>query len=81
MQKEVKALQGKALFRQNVSDICLVPNVKVSVKFKVPEFEKYKGNSCPRDHLVMNIKRMSTHSDDQHLLIHFFQDSLIGSVC
>ena len=45
----------------------------------MPEFEKYKGNSCPCDHLVMYIRKMSTHTDDQHLLIHFFQDSLIGA--
>ena len=45
MQKEIKSLHGKELFGQNVSELCLVPNVKVPTKFKVPEFERYKGNS------------------------------------
>ena len=27
----------------------------------------------------MYIRRMSTHTDDQRLVIHFFQDSLIGA--
>ena len=47
--------------------------------FNVTEFESYKGNSCPRDHLVMYIRKMSTHTDDQCLLIHFFQDILTGA--
>ena len=79
MKREVKALRGKELFGQNVNELCLVPNVKVPAKFKVQEFEKYKGNTCPRAHLVMYVRRMSTHTDDQRLLIHFFQDSLTGA--
>ena len=59
--------------------MCLVPNVKIPAKFNVPEFEKYKGNTCPRAHLVMYVRRMSTHTDDQRLLIHFFQDSLTSA--
>ena len=72
MQKEMKALQGKYLIGHNVSELYLVPNVKVPTKFKVPKFERYKGNSSSRDHLVMHIWKMYTHTDDQHLLIHFF---------
>ena len=36
MQREMKALRGKELFGQNVNEMCLVPNVKVPAKFKVP---------------------------------------------
>ena len=75
----MKAFWGKELFGQNVSELWLVLNVHVSSKFKVPEIERYKVNSCPRDHLVMYIKKMSTHTDDQCLLIHFFQDNLTGA--
>lgn len=53
MQREIKALRGKDLFWKNAHDPCLVPNVKIPAKFKVPEFEKYKGDSCPRSHLTM----------------------------
>ena len=67
----MKALRGKEFFRQNVSDLCLVPNVKVSTKFKVPDFDKYKGNTCPRAHLVMDVIVIPTQTDDQCLLIHF----------
>ena len=62
-----------------MNELCLVPNVKIPSKDKVPEFKKYKGNTCPRAHLVMYVRRMSTHTDDQRLLIHFLQDSLIGA--
>ena len=53
--------------------------MKVPTKFKVPKFERYKENSCPRDHLVMYIRKMSAHTDDQRFLIHFFKDSLTGA--
>ena len=78
MQKEMKSLSGKELFGENISDLCLVPNVKVPVKFKVPDFEKYKGDSCPRSNLVMYARKMSTHTEDQRMLIHYFRDSLTG---
>lgn len=55
MQKEIQALRGKYLFGNNAHDLCLVPNVKILHKFKVPGFEKYRGNSCPLNHLVMYV--------------------------
>ena len=36
MQREMKALRGKELFVQNMNELCLVPNVKIPAKFKVP---------------------------------------------
>ena len=65
MQMELKALRGQELFGKNAVDLCLVPNVKIPHKFKVPDFEKYKGNSCPQSHLVMYARRMSTQIDNQ----------------
>ncbi|XP_058783715.1 uncharacterized protein LOC131658438 [Vicia villosa] len=79
MRKEIKALKGKNSFGKNAYDMCLVPNVKIPAKFKVPDFEKYKGNSCPQSHLTMYCRKMATHTDDDKLLIHYFQDSLIGA--
>ncbi|GAU51822.1 hypothetical protein TSUD_416070 [Trifolium subterraneum] len=79
MQLEIKALRGKDLFGKNAHDLCLVPNVRIPPKFKVPEFEKYKGNSCPQSHLVMYARKMSTQTDNYQLLVHYFQDSLTGA--
>jgi hypothetical protein len=64
---EVKALRGKELFRKNAYNLCLVANVKIPHKFKVPDFEKYKGNICPKSHLVMYARKMSTQTDNHHL--------------
>jgi len=73
----VRALCGKDLFGQDAHELCLVPNVVVPPKFKVPDFEKYKGgDTCPRAHLVMYARKMSTQTSNDKLLIHFFQESL-----
>ncbi|XP_058726476.1 uncharacterized protein LOC131597828 [Vicia villosa] len=79
MRKEIKALKGKNSFGKNAYDMCLVPNVKIPAKFKVPDFEKYKGSSCPQSHLTIYCRKMATHTDDDKLLIHYFQDSLTGA--
>lgn len=59
--------------------LCLVPNVKIPHKFKVPNFEKYKGNSCPLSDLVMYARKMSTQTLNHKRLIHYFQDSLTSA--
>jgi hypothetical protein len=76
LRKEFKMLRGKDLFGKSAAELCLVPNVKILVKFKVPDLEKYKGNTCPLSHLVMYARKMSTQTNNDQLLIHYFQDSL-----
>ncbi|KAI5402070.1 hypothetical protein KIW84_066515 [Lathyrus oleraceus] len=72
LRKELKTLRGKDLFGKSAAELCLVPGVKIPVKFKVPNFEKYKGNTCPLSHLVMYARKMSTQTDNDQLLIHYF---------
>ena len=79
MKREMKALRGKDAFGQNVYELCLVPNLVVPPKFKVPYFDKYKGNTCPRVHLTMYVRKMSTQAYNDKMLVHFFQDSLAGA--
>ncbi|GAU38054.1 hypothetical protein TSUD_146120 [Trifolium subterraneum] len=79
MQKEMRALKGKDLFGQDAHELCLVPDVVVPHKFKVPDFEKYKGSTCPKAHLIMYARKMSTQTSNDKLLIHYFQDSLTGA--
>lgn len=79
MQREINALRGNDLFGKTASKLYLVPNVQIPPKFKVPDFEKYKGNSCPQSNLVMYARKMSTQTDNHQLLIHYFQDSLTGA--
>ena len=60
-------------------DLCLVSDVVIPPKFKVPDFDKYKGMTCPKNHLKMYRRTMGVHSRDEKLLMHFFQDSLAGA--
>ncbi|XP_058746156.1 uncharacterized protein LOC131619029 [Vicia villosa] len=56
-----------------------IPGVRVPPKFKVPDFEKYKGNTCPKTHVRAYYRKMHVYSEDEGLLMHFFQDSLTGA--
>lgn len=64
---------------RDASELCLVPNVVIPPKFKVPDFDKYIGTTCPKSHLTMYVRKMASHAQDDKLLIHFFQDSLTGA--
>lgn len=54
----------------------LVPDVIISSKFKVPEFKKYNGLTCPKNHLMMFCRKMASHAHSKKLLIHYLQDIL-----
>src|SRR3954470_18175457 len=45
----------------------------------IPNFDKYKGLTCPRSHLRMYVRKMAAYANDQKLMMHFFQDSLSGA--
>ena len=47
-------------------------------KFKVSDFDKYKGTTCPKNHLKMYCQKMGEYAKDEELLIHSFQESLTG---
>jgi len=63
----------------DMTDLCLVPDVVIPPTFKVPDFDKYKGMTCPKNHLKMYCRKMGAHSKDEKLLMHLFQDSLAGA--
>jgi len=79
MNREMQALLGKEVSKKDVYDLCLVPNVQIPYKFKLPDFEKYKGTSCPKYHLTVYVRNMSTYVNDHQILIHYFQDILTGA--
>ncbi|TYK09459.1 Gag-pro-like protein [Cucumis melo var. makuwa] len=62
----------------NATQLCLISDVVIPPKFKTPNFEKYNGTTCPKSHLVMYCRKMSDYAHDDKLLIHCFQDSLVG---
>ena len=62
-----------------MEELCLVPDVIIPPKFKVPDFDKYKGTTCPKNHLKMYCKKMGAYVKDEKLLMHFLQESLVGA--
>lgn len=64
LRRELRASRERSLFGRNARDLCLVPNVRLPAKFKVPDFEKYRGDTCPEAHLTLYARRMSAYTDD-----------------
>jgi hypothetical protein len=79
LKKRLKAIKGQDVVELNALDMCLVPGLAIPAKFKVPKFEKYKRDSCPKHHLVMFCRKMTSHAHNDKLMIHCFQDSLSGA--
>lgn len=75
----MKAMEGFGTFGLEAADMCLVPGVKIPTKFKVPVFEKYKGDNCLITHVRSYYRKMAAYFVDEKLLMHFFQDSLSGA--
>jgi len=71
------AFEGSSLHDyMKAAEMCLVPNIVISKKFRVPKFIKYTGTQCPITHLKAYYNKMAEVVYDEKLLIHFFQDSL-----
>ncbi|KAA3485492.1 227 kDa spindle and centromere-associated protein-like protein [Gossypium australe] len=63
----------------DAKDLSLVPDLVLPPKFKIPDFEKYNGTSCPEAHITIFCRRMAGYVNNDQLLIHCFQDSLAGA--
>jgi hypothetical protein len=59
--------------------MCLVPNIVIPNKFRVPEFVKHTRTQCLVTHLKAYCNKIAEVVDDEKLFIHFFQDSLRGT--
>jgi len=80
LEERLRAIEGLNMYGSvDVALLRLIPDVVVPPKFKVPDFDKYTGNSDPRIHLATYIAKMSALTDDDRLLVHFFHESLSGA--
>lgn len=79
IKEKLKAVKGSNDLGLDATKMCLVHGVVISAKFKVPDFEKYKGANDPRAHIRAYYRKMVIYSDGDRLFMHFFQDSLSGS--
>jgi len=79
LEERLRAIEGVRKFEfGNAAELCLVPDVVIPPKFKLPEFENYQRNTCPKNHITMYYRKMTAYVHDEKLLIHFFQESLTG---
>ena len=80
IEERLRAVEG---FGDNpfadMTKLCLVPDFVIPPKFKVSNFDKYKGTTCPKNHLKMYCQKMGACSRDEKLLMLFFQESLSGA--
>jgi hypothetical protein len=80
LEERVRAVEGNHLCDLvKATKMCLVPNVVIPKKFRVPEFVKYTGTQCSITHLKAYCNKIAKVVKDKKLLIHFFQDSLTGT--
>ena len=80
IEERLRAIEGGGdhVFADMV-ELYLVFDMVIPSKFKVPDFDKYKGTTCPKNHLKMYCRKMGAYAKDEKLLMHFFQESLIGA--
>jgi len=64
----------------DMAELCLVSDVVIPSKLKVSDFDKYKGTTCPKNHLKMYCRKMGEYTKDEKLLMHLFQESLTKAV-
>lgn len=79
IKEKLKSIESTDALGLDAAEMCLVPGVVIPTKFKVPDFEKYKGACDPRTHIRAYCRKMAAYSNDDQLLMHFFQDSLSGA--
>lgn len=79
LEKRLKAIEDSKTKAKDARDLCLVPDLVIPPKMKVPVFDQYCGTSCPNRHVTMYARRMTAYNHDDKLLIHYFQYSLTGA--
>ena len=80
IEERLKAVEGGGSYAfANTTKLCLVPDIAIPLKFKVLDFNKYKGTTCPKNHLRMYCRKMGAYTKDEKLLMHFFHESLTGA--
>lgn len=52
----------------DTTEMCLVPGVVIPAKFKVLDFEEYKGNRDPRTYIRAYCWKMVAYSSDENMI-------------
>ena len=50
IEERLRAIEGGGDYAfANMAELCLVPDVVIHPKFKVSDFDKYNGTTCPQE--------------------------------
>ena len=80
IEEKLRVIEGGGNYAfADMAELCLVPNMVIPPKLKELDFDKYKGTTCPKNHLKMYYRKMGVYAKNENLLMHFFQESLIGA--
>ena len=67
IEERLRAIEGGGDYPfVDMEELCLVPNIIIPLKFKVPNFDKYKGTTCPKNHLKMYYRKMGAYAKDEN---------------
>ena len=81
IEERLRAIEGICDYPfADMAELCLVLDIVIPPKFMVPDFDKYKGTTFPKNHLKMYCWKMGAYSRDEKFLMHFFQQSLARAV-
>lgn len=72
IEKRLIFLVGNGVLGAAIVDMCLVLDLLMPAKFKTLEFEKDKGHTCLKSHLVMYYRKMATYTNNYKFIIHRF---------
>jgi len=73
IEEKLRVIEGGINYSfDDMVELCLVPDMVIPSKFKVSNFDKYKGTTFPKNHLNMYCRKMGTYVKDKKLLMHFF---------
>ena len=63
IEERLRAIEGGRDYAfAGMAKLCLVFDVVIPPKFKVPDFDKYKETTCPKNHLKMYRRKMGAYS-------------------
>ncbi|KAI4380500.1 hypothetical protein MLD38_006683 [Melastoma candidum] len=78
LEERLNAIQGYRAHNWEYANY-QIPQIQVPPKFKMPEFEKFRGNGCPELHLKHFCHKMAVYPADDKFRIAMFQESLAES--
>ena len=66
LNEKLKKIEGvNGLGSVDPRELCLVPDLVIPPKFKMPKFEKYDGTKCPENHLATYCHKIARHAHNE----------------